>query len=193
MRNVWVCSGCPNKSTTDWGRGSLNSRHSFLMALEAGSLRSRHWYIQCLLRTPFPVHWRCVLAVSSPGGRGKPMCHNYWACALEPTSHTYWAHVPQLLRLHSRAVSHNYWACALEPTSHNYWAHAPQLLRLHSRAVSHNKKSHCNEKPTHHNYWACEPHLPSLAPQLLKPMCLEPMLCNKTSPCNEKPAHRNEE
>ena len=25
------------------------------------------------------------------------MCHNYWACALEPTSHNYWAHEPQLL------------------------------------------------------------------------------------------------
>ena len=20
----------------------------------------------------------------------KPVCHNYWACALEPTSHNYW-------------------------------------------------------------------------------------------------------
>ena len=28
----------------------------------------------------------------------KPMCHNYWACALEPGSCTDWAHVPQLLR-----------------------------------------------------------------------------------------------
>ena len=27
----------------------------------------------------------------------KPMCHNYWACALEPRSCNYWAHVPQLL------------------------------------------------------------------------------------------------
>ena len=31
------------------------------------------------------------------------------------------------------------------------------------------------------------------APQLLKPVCLEPMLRNKRSHCNEKPAHRNEE
>ena len=33
----------------------------------------------------------------------KPVCHNYWACALEPTCHNYWAHVPQLLSLLSRA------------------------------------------------------------------------------------------
>ena len=30
-------------------------------------------------------------------------------------------------------------------------------------------------------------------PQLLKPMHLEPMLCNKRSHCNEKPEHRNKE
>ena len=28
----------------------------------------------------------------------KPMHHNNWACALEPTSHNYWAHVTQLLK-----------------------------------------------------------------------------------------------
>ena len=26
----------------------------------------------------------------------KPMHHNYWACALEPKTCNYWAHVPQL-------------------------------------------------------------------------------------------------
>ena len=31
-------------------------------------------------------------------GATKPMCHNYWAWALEPASHNYWAHVPQLLK-----------------------------------------------------------------------------------------------
>ena len=28
----------------------------------------------------------------------KPMCHNYWACALEPASRKHWAHVLQLLK-----------------------------------------------------------------------------------------------
>ena len=31
-------------------------------------------------------------------GATKPVCHNYWACALEPVSHNYWAHEPQLLK-----------------------------------------------------------------------------------------------
>ena len=38
----------------------------------------------------------------------KPVCHNYWACALEPVSHSYWAHVPQLLK-----------PLCLEPVLHN--------------------------------------------------------------------------
>ena len=45
---------------------------------------------------------------------------------------------------------------------------------------------HGAAKPMRHNYWA---HVP----QLLKPVCLEPVLHNKRSHHNEKPAHRNEE
>ena len=53
-------------------------------------------------------------------------------------------------------------------------------------------------KPVHHNYWACtlDPashNYWSRTPQLLKPVCLEPMLCNKRSHCHEKPVHHNEE
>ena len=51
----------------------------------------------------------------------KPVRYNYWPCALEPTSHSYWAHVPQLLKP----------AC-LEP-----------VLR--------NKRSHHNKSPAHCN------------------------------------------
>ena len=52
-------------------------------------------------------------------GTTKPVRHNCWACALEPTSHNYWAHAPQLLKP----------------------AHLEPML--------HNKRSHCNEKATH--------------------------------------------
>ena len=55
---------------------------------------------------------------------------------------------------------------ATKPVRHNYWACALELA--------------C------HNYWAC-------VPQLLKPMCLEPLLHNKRSHHNEKPVHCNEE
>ena len=54
-------------------------------------------------------------------GATKPVCHNYWACALEPVSHNYWARVLQLLKP----------------------AHLEPMLR--------NKRSHHNEKPTHRN------------------------------------------
>ena len=51
----------------------------------------------------------------------KSVCHSYWACALEPMSHNYWAHVPQLLK------------------------------PMHLKLVLRNKRSHHNEKPIHHN------------------------------------------
>ena len=67
--------------------------------------------------------WVLSLAWEDPICRGatKLVHHNYWACALEPARHSYWARAPQLLKP----------AC-LEP-------------------VLHNKRSHCNEKPVHRN------------------------------------------
>ena len=42
----------------------------------------------------------------------KPMCYNYWACALEPRNCDYWAHVC------------SYWSLqALEPVLHNKRSH----------------------------------------------------------------------
>ena len=57
---------------------------------------------------------------------------------------------------------------------------------------------HGATKPVHHNYWACalEPASHNYwagVPQLLKPVCLEPVLYNKRSHLNEKPEHRKEE
>ena len=51
-----------------------------------------------------------VLVREDPTCRGatKPMRHNYLACALEPASHNYWAHVLQLLK-----------PARLEPVLHN--------------------------------------------------------------------------
>ena len=157
----------------------------------------------------------------------KPVCHNYWACALEPMSHNYWALVPQLVK-----------PAHLEPVLHNKRSHrnqeprtatkssprSPQLekapveqRRPNTAKINKSKKrirlpvqgtrvrALVWEDPTcrratksmHHNYWACalEPashNYWSRVPQLLKPACLEPVLCNKRSHCNEKPAHRNE-
>ena len=52
----------------------------------------------------------------------------------------------------TKPVCHNYWACALEPVSHNYWARVPQLLKpVRVEPVLCNKRSHCNEKPTDGN------------------------------------------
>ena len=65
----------------------------------------------------------CALVREDPTCRGatKPVCHNYWACALEPASHNYWAHALQLLK------------------------------PVHVEPVLGNKRSHRNEKPAHRN------------------------------------------
>ena len=67
--------------------------------------------------------WVRALVQEDPTCRGvtKPVCHNYWAYALELASHKYWAHVLQLLK-----PGH------LEP-------------------VLCSKRSHRNEKPEHRN------------------------------------------
>ena len=64
-----------------------------------------------------------ALVREDPTGRGatKPVRHNYWACTLEPVSHSCWARAPPLLK----------------PT--------------HLESVLCNKRSHRNEKPPHCN------------------------------------------
>ena len=86
----------------------------------AGTSLVAQWLRICL---PMRGPWVRALVWEDPTCRGatKPVCHNYWACALEPASHNDWAREPQLLKP----------AC-LEP----------MLL---------NKRSHCNEKPAHCN------------------------------------------
>ena len=54
------------------------------------------------LRIRLPMQGTRVRALvrEDPTCRGatKPVCHNYWACALELASCNYWAWVPQLLK-----------------------------------------------------------------------------------------------
>ena len=71
----------------------------------------------------------------------KPVRHNYWACALEPTSHSYWDHTPQLLK-------------PVQPRAHVPQLQSPvlQLLKpAHLEPMLHKKRSHCTEKPVQHN------------------------------------------
>ena len=66
----------------------------------------------------------------------KPVRHNYWACTLEPTSHNYGAHEPQLR----------------SPSATTTEAHVLQPLKPAClEPVLRNKRSHRYEKPEHHN------------------------------------------
>ena len=73
------------------------------------------------------------------------LCHNYWACALEPGSHNYWAHVPQLLKLTYP------WARALQQKKPEQWeAHA---LLEHSPCSQQLEKSMYQQRPRTDNKW----------------------------------------
>ena len=90
---------------------------------------------------------------------------------------------------------------------HKVWASlVAQWLRIHLPMQGTRVRALVREDPTcrgatkpmHHNYWAwpLEPvnhNDRAHAPQLLKPVRLEPVLCNKRSHRNEKPVHHNEE
>ena len=87
--------------------------------LTLGTSLVAQWLRICL---PMQGIWVRSLVQEDPTCRGatKPMCHNYWACALEPSSHNYWAHAPQLLKpLHLEPV-----LCNEKPPQ--WEAHTPQ-------------------------------------------------------------------
>ena len=83
---------------------------------------------------------------------------------------------------------------ALPPLNGHQTSLVVQWLRIYppmqgtqvQALVQEDPTCHWATKPVHHNYWV---HVP----QLLKPMCLEPMLCNKRSHPNDKPTHHNKE
>ena len=69
------------------------------------------------LRIHLPKQGTRVRALVQEGptcrGETKPLCHNYWACTLEPVSQNYWAHMPR--------------ACAPQQEKPPQWeAHTPQ-------------------------------------------------------------------
>ena len=62
-------------------------------------LKSRASLVAQWLRIRLPMQGTRVRALVREDptchGATKPVCHNYWACALEPASHNYWAHAPR--------------------------------------------------------------------------------------------------
>ena len=136
LRMEWWCWPSWLQSTKAWMLSTLapilcwillcsSPLHEYACAL---SLKlSQFWtsLVAQLLRISLPMQgtrvWTLVWEDPTCRGATKPVCHNYWACALEPVSHNSWTRVPQLLK----------------PT------HLEPVLR--------NKRSHSNEKPAHHN------------------------------------------
>ena len=100
-------------------------KHSSASKIKLKFLHSGASLVAQWLRIRLPMQGTQVRALvqEDPTCHGvtKPMCHNYWACTLEPTSHNHWTHVPQLLK------------------------------PVHLEPVLRNKRSHHNEKPMHCN------------------------------------------
>ena len=134
-RAHWIPAEClnvePHQSISYWifrilGTNAIlkSSRKEKILQLkdqesEGGTSLVAQWL---RIRLLMQGTWVQALVREDPTCRGgtKSVCHNYWVCALEPASHNYRAHVPQLLK-----------PTCLEP-------------------MLGNKRSHCNEKPAHH-------------------------------------------
>ena len=120
-RDTWGRLGFPGKGTNArWCGKTCISVNLTLSLRKWGASLVAQW-----LRIHLPTRGTRVRALVQEDptccGATKPVCHNYWACALQPASHNYGAREPQLLK-----------PKCLEPT-----------LR--------NKRSHRNEKPVHCN------------------------------------------
>ena len=125
--------------------------------------------------------------------------------------------VPTSLNFHSVGLEWCPWRCILIVTSHNFvfkypctpfgiwsshfmgnrWGNSGWLYFWGSKITA---DGDCSHEIKRHLLLGrkVKPLLLSLSPracklQLLKPVHLEPMLCNKRSHCNEKPMHCNEE
>ena len=72
--------------------------------------------------------WALVREDPTCRGATKPVCHNYWASTLEPTSHNHWTCKPQLLSLWATTTeAHVPRACAPHQEKPPQWeAHTPQ-------------------------------------------------------------------
>ena len=109
-----------NSSTTQWLW--LSQDFSEFQDQITGTSLVAQWLRICLPIQGTRV-WVLVWEDPRRCGATKPMCHHYWACALEPTSHNYWARVSQLLK-----------PTCLEPVLRNKRSHRDK------------KPAHCNEE-----------------------------------------------
>ena len=113
---------CKANSTEVWNSG-VESASTLNLKVRWGTSLVAQW-----LRIRLPMQGTQVQSLVQEDPTccraTKLLCHNYWACALEPASHNYWAHAPQLLKpLRPRAC-----AATTETESCNYWS--PRALSL---------------------------------------------------------------
>ena len=95
------------------------------------------WLRLCLVMQGTPV-WSLVQENRTCHGATKPLCHNYWACALEPSSHNYWIRIPKACTLQQEKPLHQE-ACTPQLESSPF----SQLENIHHTA---SKTPHSQKK-----------------------------------------------
>ena len=100
--------------------------------------------------------WALVQEDPTCHGATKPVRPNYWACALEPVSHSYRAHVPQLLK----PIHHNYWS----PHTTTTEARMPRAHALQQREATTMRSLHTATKSS-----SCSPQLEKAHVQQWRP------------------------
>ena len=86
--------------------------------------------------------WESMVQGIPVHGATTPVCHNYWALALEPVKCNYWANEPQLLKPAHPATSE---ACAVQQEKSLQWeVSAPQ--RESSPCLPQLEKTHVHQQ-----------------------------------------------
>ena len=123
----------PSKNSHSRKRHGRNPAHPcrpFLLKVNKGTSLVAQWL---RIRLPMQGTWVRALVQEDPicCRTTKPVCHNYWACALEPASHNYWS-------LHATTTE----ACVPRARAPNKRSHrtatknsprSPQLEKAHAQ------------------------------------------------------------
>ena len=110
----------------EWKFGFYTSKKDFWLADVLTEVMWRVWLVAQWQRICLPMQetrvWSLVREDLSCNGATKPVCRNYWTCALESGNYNYWACMPQILKPSCPRV------CALQQQKPLKWAaQEPQL------------------------------------------------------------------
>ena len=121
---------------TSWAtREALNCWYASDISWKSEASAVVQWLEIYLSMKGTPI-WSLVWEDPTCHGATEPVCHNFWACTLEPMS------------------------CTNEPTCHNYWSHTARVHAPPGRHWPLQWEAHLMRSP--HTYLESSLHLPQL-------------------------------